>query len=481
MFRFVAWALHGEILSLGWPSRRASTCPMAWILSALIARMTRSWLKPPYHGPAPMALGHWRLAGHRRGVDDGDRCGSLHPNRFGTAVADTVDRTPSRPTPSRLTPSRPTSSRPTPGRRALVVLVAQAAGGAVATAVLLHLAKLHPDRGYGLLALAVAAVTAACVVVGVRHAMPSRSPAPSRDGLPDEGAPGELAPTEVPAPVTSAGKGLTAGGIAIGLATLIIVLGALTIRSGLIFGLVVLAVVFIPLEKVFALRPQKVLRAGWKTDVVHFGVNNILANAALIVPVVVVGLGLRALVPAGVHRAVAGQATWAQFLEAFLLAEIGGYIGHRAAHKVPLLWRFHKVHHSIQEMDWLAAAHLHPLDSVWTRSCIVLPLFVMGFSRATFGGFLAFTTFQAIFIHANVRLTFGPLRWVIATPEFHHWHHANDPDAYNSNFAGEFPLIDALFGTIYLPKGTMPARYGIDDQQPEGYLRQLAWPFRHAA
>jgi sterol desaturase/sphingolipid hydroxylase (fatty acid hydroxylase superfamily) len=129
-------------------------------------------------------------------------------------------------------------------------------------------------------------------------------------------------------------------------------------------------------------------------------------------------------------------------------------------------------------MDWLAAAHLHPIDQVWTRSCIVLPLFALGFSRATFGGFLAFTTFQAIFVHANVRLTFGPLRWVIATPEFHHWHHANDPAAYNSNFAGEFPWIDALFGTLYLPAGQMPAGYGVDDHQPPGYLAQLAWPFR---
>ncbi|HEY2428895.1 MAG TPA: sterol desaturase family protein, partial [Acidimicrobiales bacterium] len=140
-------------------------------------------------------------------------------------------------------------------------------------------------------------------------------------------------------------------------------------------------------------------------------------------------------------------------------------------------WRFHKVHHSITEMDWLASAHLHPIDTVWTRSCFVIPLFALGFSRATFGGFVLVTTLQAIFIHANVRLTFGPLRWLIATPEFHHWHHAGDPAAYNTNFAGELPWIDALFGTLHLPKGEWPAAYGIDEQQPEGYLRQLAWPF----
>jgi sterol desaturase/sphingolipid hydroxylase (fatty acid hydroxylase superfamily) len=92
------------------------------------------------------------------------------------------------------------------------------------------------------------------------------------------------------------------------------------------------------------------------------------------------------------------------------------------------------------------------------------------------GAFVVLTTLQAIFIHANVRLTFGPLRWVIATPQFHHWHHAREPRAYNSNYAGEFPAVDALFGTLYLPARRWPAQYGIDDTEPVGYLRQLVWP-----
>lgn len=116
-----------------------------------------------------------------------------------------------------------------------------------------------------------------------------------------------------------------------------------------------------------------------------------------------------------------------QLLEAFSVAELCGYAGHRAAHHVPFLWRFHKVHHGIHQVDWLAASHLHPIDQTFTRSCAVLPLYAIGFSRAGLGGYLDVLTFQAIFIHANVRVTFGPLRWVIATPEFHHWHHARSP------------------------------------------------------
>jgi sterol desaturase/sphingolipid hydroxylase (fatty acid hydroxylase superfamily) len=276
----------------------------------------------------------------------------------------------------------------------------------------------------------------------------------------------------------AAKNSLAAEGMVTGLATVAIFIGALTLRSGLVFGVVVLAAVFIPLEKAFALRRQKVFRRGWATDLVHFVVNNLLTTVGVAVAVIVAGSLLRAIVPAGARGAIHHQPGWLQFVEAILVAELGAYWAHRATHRVPFLWRFHKVHHSIEEMDWLASGRLHPVDQAFTRSCAILPIFALGFTRVTFGAFLVFTTFQALFIHANVRFKFGPLRWVISTPEFHHWHHARDPRAYNSNFAGEFPWVDALFGTLHLPRGPMPAEYGTADQHPDGYLRQLAWPFR---
>jgi sterol desaturase/sphingolipid hydroxylase (fatty acid hydroxylase superfamily) len=274
---------------------------------------------------------------------------------------------------------------------------------------------------------------------------------------------------------------LTASGILGGTVTLLLLLGALTAHSQILFGLVVVSAIFIPLERAFALRPQRVFRRGWRTDLAHFVVNNLLTTIGVVALVVAVGSLLRIGVPSGIRSGIAGQPRWAQFCEALLVAEVGTYWGHRASHGISFLWRFHKVHHSIEEMDWLAAARLHPVDQAFIRSCAVLPLYALGFTRATLGVFLVFTTFQALFIHANVRLRFGPLRWLVGTPELHHWHHANDVAGYNSNFAGEFPWIDWLFGTLHLPRDQMPARYGIDDASPEGYLRQLAWPFRRPA
>jgi sterol desaturase/sphingolipid hydroxylase (fatty acid hydroxylase superfamily) len=257
------------------------------------------------------------------------------------------------------------------------------------------------------------------------------------------------------------------------------VLVALSIRSQIVFGLAILAVIFVPLERVFALHPRRVLRRGWRTDVVHYLVNGTALRIGMLVSVVVFGGVLRVFVPAPLRDGVAASPSWVQVVAGLPIAMIGGYAGHRAAHEVPLLWRFHRVHHSIRELDWLAANHLHPLDETFTRSVAVLPLYAMGFGRPTLGAFLIVITLQAIFIHANVRMNFGVLRWVIGTPLFHHWHHAREPQAYNSNYAGEFPALDALFGTLYLPN-RWPTQYGVDDTEPEGYLRQLAWPFRQA-
>ena len=276
------------------------------------------------------------------------------------------------------------------------------------------------------------------------------------------------------------GPGTQAGvsGAVLAALTALVVLAALSVRSNILFGLAILAVIFIPLERLFALHPRRVLRQGWRTDLVHYLVNGAALKVGLIVSVVVVGSALRALVPAPLRLGIAASPTWVQIVAGFAITTVGGYAGHRAAHEVPLLWRFHRVHHSIRDLDWLAANHLHPLDETFGRSAAVLPLYALGFGRVSLGAFVMLITVQAIFIHANVRMNFGPVRWLIATPQFHHWHHAREPRAYNTNYAGEFPILDALFGTLYLPADRWPAQYGIDESEPAGYLRQLAWPLR---
>jgi lathosterol oxidase len=130
-------------------------------------------------------------------------------------------------------------------------------------------------------------------------------------------------------------------------------------------------------------------------------------------------------------------------------------------------------------MDWLAGSRLHLVDIVVTRGLSFVPLYVLGFAPTAVYAYLVFVSFVAVFIHANVRFDLGPLDWLVATPRFHHWHHAAHP--VDKNFAVHLPWIDQLFGTAYLPDRQWPDVYGIDGQPvPEGYWHQLVWPFRQA-
>jgi sterol desaturase/sphingolipid hydroxylase (fatty acid hydroxylase superfamily) len=91
-----------------------------------------------------------------------------------------------------------------------------------------------------------------------------------------------------------------------------------------------------------------------------------------------------------------------------------------------------------------------------------------------------FNIFHSAFVHANLNWTLGPLRYVVATPVFHRWHHTSMEEGGNTNFAGTFPLWDVLFGTFRMPRDRLPEQYGVDDQPsfPREIMGQLAYPFR---
>jgi sterol desaturase/sphingolipid hydroxylase (fatty acid hydroxylase superfamily) len=249
-----------------------------------------------------------------------------------------------------------------------------------------------------------------------------------------------------------------------------------------VIGLAILGVVFFPLEKLWpAHRGQRFFRPGFRTDILHFLFTGALTTVGLVLLAIPFVVAIRTFTPDIIRDTVATQPGALQLIEALMIVELVGYWSHRLMHTVPTLWRLHRVHHSSAQMDWLAAAHLHPFDGSIGRALAVIPLAYLGFSAATFGGAIVVLQAHAIFQHSNVRIGFGPLRRIISSPRYHHWHHTNDAHARDRNFAGLFPWIDAAFGTQHLPDEGWPATYGIDDPMPRGYLRQLASPFARAA
>ena len=253
---------------------------------------------------------------------------------------------------------------------------------------------------------------------------------------------------------------------------------ALVVRGATaLVGLAVLFLLFVPLEKLFAFRPQRVFRPHLLTDLTHLFVDNFLVTIGGIVLGVLLALPVVWLRAFGIVAALPFAVALALGVA---VAFLGNYVGHRLTHAVPFLWRFHSVHHSIEQMDWVASARLHPVDGAFTQACVIAPLFALGYGGGTFAGVAVVFTLLALFQHSNVRLRFPGVRWVINTPEWHHWHHSIDPEARDKNFG--LPVIDKLFGTAYMPKDRRPTAFGTHDPVPQdGWWRHVAYPFTNAA
>ncbi len=246
-----------------------------------------------------------------------------------------------------------------------------------------------------------------------------------------------------------------------------------------LLNLIVYSALYIPLERFFAKRPeQPAFRAQWGVDITYFFVNTLLVQV----------LTLMTLKPAMVFfdwartewivSNVSALPMIVQVPLVLLVADLAQYWVHRMFHVVPWLWRFHAIHHSAEEMDWLAGSRLHLVDTVATRGLTYIPIYVLGFSEPAIFAYVGIVVIQATFIHANVRWEFAPLRRFIVTPCFHHWHHAAEPEAVDKNFCVHSPLWDWLFGTLYMP-GRWPERYGLSGSQgvPKSWAMQLMYPF----
>jgi sterol desaturase/sphingolipid hydroxylase (fatty acid hydroxylase superfamily) len=169
---------------------------------------------------------------------------------------------------------------------------------------------------------------------------------------------------------------------------------------------------------------------------------------------------------------------------AIVLADLVEYTIHRTMHEVTWLWPVHAVHHSVEHMDWLAGSRLHFLEPLVTRTFVLLPAFILGIAKEPLTLYIIFAGFQAGLIHANIRWDLGPLKYVLCSPRYHHWHHSSDDEAIDKNYVAHLPVIDWLFGTFYLPrdKSVWPRRYGtVGIPLPKGIIRQFLYPFRAQA
>jgi sterol desaturase/sphingolipid hydroxylase (fatty acid hydroxylase superfamily) len=180
------------------------------------------------------------------------------------------------------------------------------------------------------------------------------------------------------------------------------------------------------------------------------------------------------------HGPLARLPLAAQALLFLVLSDFMLYWNHRIFHRSTTLWKYHAIHHSSEDVDWISAARFHPINLFLGTVAVDVILLLAGISPNVMIWLGPFTIFHSAFVHANLNWTLGPFRYVIATPVFHRWHHTLVEEGGNTNFAGTFPVWDVLFGTFRMPKGVFPAAYGAGDPvMPHDFPTQIAYPFRH--
>jgi sterol desaturase/sphingolipid hydroxylase (fatty acid hydroxylase superfamily) len=173
---------------------------------------------------------------------------------------------------------------------------------------------------------------------------------------------------------------------------------------------------------------------------------------------------------------------WSQLLLMFVLADFLQWNIHRLLHRVPWLWEFHKVHHSVEQMGFAAQFRYHWMENIVYKTLQYIPLAMIGFGLDDF--FIIHIIAVAIghLNHANVGIGWGPLKYILNSPKMHIWHHAMEipKDSYGVNFGLSLSIWDYIFGTAYMPKDGRDTPLGFPklSQFPKTFFKQIIYPFK---
>ncbi|WP_300436252.1 sterol desaturase family protein [Christiangramia sp.] len=174
---------------------------------------------------------------------------------------------------------------------------------------------------------------------------------------------------------------------------------------------------------------------------------------------------------------------WFQLLIMFVIADFVQWNVHRQLHRRPLLWEFHKIHHSVKEMGFAAQFRFHFMETIIYKTVQYIPLAMIGFGIQEFFLVHMFAVFVGHLNHANLGWSYGPFGYIFNNPKMHIWHHSKELPVdrpYGMNYGLSLSIWDYLFGTAYIPKNGEKIELGFsgDSDFPEDFKNQTLYPFR---
>lgn len=174
---------------------------------------------------------------------------------------------------------------------------------------------------------------------------------------------------------------------------------------------------------------------------------------------------------------------WSQLLIMFIIADFIQWNVHRMLHRVPWMWEFHKIHHSVKEMGFAAQFRFHFMETIIYKSAQYIPLAMIGFGIQEFFIVHMFSVAVGHLNHANLNWNYGYFGYILNNPRMHIWHHSKElPEQhpYGMNFGLSLSIWDYLFGTAYIPKNGRDITLGFDhdEEVPRSFWGQLLYPFK---
>lgn len=236
-------------------------------------------------------------------------------------------------------------------------------------------------------------------------------------------------------------------------------------------------------------RGQKVFRKGFWLDAFYIFFNFFLFSLIGYNAISNVGVELfnDFLSLIGVENIIAFEVqsfpAWLQLLIMFVISDFIQWNVHIQLHKQPWLWKFHKVHHSVQEMGFAAQFRFHFMETIFYKSAQYIPLAMIGFGIEQFIVVHMFALFIGHLNHANLPWGYGFIGYIFNNPKMHIWHHAKalpEKHPYGMNFGLTLSLWDYLFKTAYIPKDGKDIDLGFPgvEDYPQDFLAQTKAPFK---